>query len=213
MGCCSSGTARRRRGRPASRAQSGDEYDKLMAENARHMSKQDWRKAAKVYRMAIALKPDDPVSYFNLGNVLNQSGHQVEATQRFLEAKERWSVGSDGWAKATAHAFNVLLHVAEVAKPEWWNEEGLKALSARVVRAAPNEVAANDMRAIVLSGQFRDSWEAGPRSAVELKEAAVYFERAAALCAAPAQKAMLAGNANWCRNHSEAMSLQVLAEG
>jgi hypothetical protein len=26
---------------------------------------------------------------------------------------------------------------AEVAKPEWWSDEGLKALSARVVRAAP----------------------------------------------------------------------------
>ena len=26
----------------------------------------------------------------------------------------------------------------EVSKPEWWNDEGLKALSARVVRAAPN---------------------------------------------------------------------------
>ena len=31
----------------------------------------------------------------------------------------------------------------EVAKPEWWNDEELKALSARVVRAAPNELGAN----------------------------------------------------------------------
>ena len=40
----------------------------------------------------------------------------------------------------------------EVAKPEWWNDEGLKALSARVLRAAPNEESALDMRAYVLSG-------------------------------------------------------------
>ena len=29
-----------------------------------------------------------------------------------------------------------------MAKPEWWNDEGLKALSARVVRAAPDDVKA-----------------------------------------------------------------------
>ena len=33
------------------------------------------------------------------------------------------------------------------AKPEWWNDEELKALSARVVRAAPDDGGANDMRA------------------------------------------------------------------
>ena len=27
-------------------------------------------------------------------------------------------------------------------KPEWWNDESLKALSARVVRAAPNDESA-----------------------------------------------------------------------
>ena len=42
---------------------------------------------------------------------------------------------------------------AEVAKPEWWNDEGLKALSARVVRAAPDELEANNMRARVLRGR------------------------------------------------------------
>eukprot|EP00964_Phaeocystis_antarctica_P007044 scaffold3822_cov68-Phaeocystis_antarctica.AAC.2 len=81
----------------------------------------------------------------------------------------------------------------------WWNDEGLKALSARVARAAPNHVTANAMRAIVLSGQER-AWEAGPRSAVELMEAATHYERTAALCPAPAQKAALAGDADWCRS-------------
>ena len=154
--------------------------------------------------MAIALKPDNPVSYFNLGNVINQSGHHAEAAPRFLEAKERWPVGSESWARATAHAFNVLTLVAELAKPEWWNDEGLKALSARIVRAAPNDVAANSIRADVLSGQSR-AWEVKPRSATELEEAAAHFDLAAALCAAPVQKSILAGNADWCRNQAEAM--------
>jgi hypothetical protein len=66
----------------------------------------------------------------------------VEEAQRFLEAKERWPVGSERWAQATARAFSTLTQeaCAEVAKPEWWNDEELKALSARVVRAAPDDV-------------------------------------------------------------------------
>ena len=92
---------------------------------------------------------------------------------------------------------------AEVAKPEWWNDEGLKALSARVVRAAPDDEVANQMRAIVLSRQFVDFWGAGPRSAVELKQAATHFDRAAALCSAPAGKADHAGDAELCRRRAE----------
>eukprot|EP00964_Phaeocystis_antarctica_P148487 scaffold115357_cov69-Phaeocystis_antarctica.AAC.1 len=117
-------------------------------------SLRDWRKAAKVYREAIALEPDEPVAYYNLGNALTSSGHHVEAAQRFLEAKERLPGGSELWARATAKAFDLLkLEVCdEVVKPEWWNDEGLKALSARAVRAAPNHAAPNSMRAMVLSG-------------------------------------------------------------
>ena len=93
---------------------------------------------------------------------------------------------------------------AEVAKPEWWNDEGLKALSARVVRAAPDDVDANQMRAVVLC-RLCDAWEAGPRSAEELKEAATHFERAAALEHAPTLKAFLAGHADVCRRVTEGM--------
>ena len=93
---------------------------------------------------------------------------------------------------------------AEVAKPEWWNDEGLKALSARVVRAAPDDGVANQMRAAVLLGQL-GAWEAGPRSAAELMEAATHFERAAALHPAPAAKAKLARDAAWVRRQAAAM--------
>ena len=85
-----------------------------------------------------------------------------------------------------------------MAKPEWWNDEGLKALSARVVRAIPNDLIANTMRALVLRGQGV-TWEAGPRLSAELKEAASHFERAAALHPAPVGKAQLANNAERCR--------------
>ena len=68
------------------------------------------------------------------------------AAQRYLEAKERHPVSSEYWAQATAMAFTVPIReeCREVAKPEWWNDEGLKALSARVLlRAAPNYGGAN----------------------------------------------------------------------
>ena len=151
------------------------------------------------------MRPDRAAAYYNLGYSLSASGHLVEAAQRYLEAKERWTVGSERWAEVTASAFNVLSQEEcdEVTKPEWWNDEGLKALSAGVVRSAPNDVTANNMRAEVLSGQC--AWEVGPRSAAELLEAATHSDRAAALCNAPAQKAAAAGNADWCRSQARAM--------
>eukprot|EP00964_Phaeocystis_antarctica_P093273 scaffold60138_cov66-Phaeocystis_antarctica.AAC.3 len=182
-------------------AQSGDEYDELLADGLRYASQQDYRRAARAYREAIALRLDKPAAYFNLGIALGNSGHHMEAAQWFLEAKERYPVDSEDWAVATAWVFNKLTLEAcvEVAKPEWWNDEGLKALSARVVRAAPDDMVAHCMRATVLKGPSGDSWEAGPRSAAELKEAATHYDRAVALHPAPAMKAELTRRANLCR--------------
>ena len=178
----------------------GRRVHELLAEGSRHLSKQDTRRAARAYREAIALRPDRPEAYFNLATALASSEHLVEAAQRYLEAKERRPVDSEGWAEATASAFNMLTQeaCAEVAKPEWWNDEELKALSARVVRAAPDDFQANQMRAVVLCG-LSGAWEAGPRSAAELKKAATHYDRAAALQPASALKAQLAGFAAWCR--------------
>ena len=150
------------------------------------------------------MRPDEPMAYFKLGVALGNSGHFVEAAQRLLEAKERFPVGSGMWALATAQAFVSLTQEAcdEVAKPEWWNDEGLKALSARVVRASPDDWQSHQMRALVLSGMV-DIWEVGPRSVAELREAAAHYERAAALNPAPAAKAGLADYASVCRLQAE----------
>ena len=110
--------------------QTGDKYDKLVAEGARYASEDDHRRAARAYREAIAMKPDQAaLAYYNLGSVLSNSEHHVEAAQRFLEAKERCRVGSEGWAWATACAWEELRKEEcweEVAKLEWWNDEELK---------------------------------------------------------------------------------------
>ena len=162
-------------------AQSGKSYHELLAEGTQYASKQDWRRAARACREAIALAPDEPVAYAALGGVFLNSKLYTEAAQWYLEAKERSPEGSSEWAVATANAFDLLRQTAcdEAAKPEWWTDEELKALSAKVVRAAPADVAANRMRACVLSGRCA-AWVAGPRSSAEFKEAGAHFEQAAA---------------------------------
>ena len=186
--------------------QTGDKYDELLAEGTRYTSKEDWRRAAKVWREAISLKPDRPAAYFNLGQALSQSGHDVEAAQWFLQAKGRLPVGSEDWAKATSQVFGMMMYreSTEVAKLEWWNDEELKALSVRVVRAAPSESAAHCMRAMVLCVQD-GVWEAEPRSVAEFMEAAMHYEQAVALSSAPAVKAQMAKFACWCRSQAEAI--------
>jgi tetratricopeptide (TPR) repeat protein len=153
------------------------EHMKLLSDGARYASKEDWHNATRCCHEAITLRPDEPTGYYNLGATLGNSGRIVEAAQLFLEAKERFQDDSWNWAVATADAFETLRlkSCGEVAKPGWWNDEELLALSGRVVSAAPNDWAANSMRAHVLSGQS-GAWEAGPRSAAELSEAAKHLE-------------------------------------
>ena len=162
-------------------AQSGKSYHELLTESTQYASKQNWCRAARACREAIALAPDEPVAYAALGAVFLNSKLYAEAAQWFLEAKERYPEGSEEWVAATANAFDLLRQTEcdEAAKPDWWNDEGLKALSAKVVKAAPADAAANRMRAYVLSGRCA-AWVAGPRSSAEIKEAGTHFERAAA---------------------------------
>ena len=196
-------------------AQAGDKYEELLAEGLRYASRaafpgaMDWRRAARALDEAIALRPDEPMAYFNLGSVLQSSGHCVEATQRYLETKERFPVGSEPWAKATSSAFDRLTEkeCGEAAKPEWWYDDELKVLSGRVVEAAPSYVKANQMRAVVLHGRSSGAWEVGPRSSAELKEAAAYYERAVALYDVPTGTAQLELTrlSDECRSRAAAM--------
>ena len=101
----------------------------------------------------------------------------------YLKAMELFEDGTERWAVAAASVFDMLKDpdCAEAPKPEWWNDEALKALSARLVAAAPNDRNARMMRGSVLSGEavFAQSWNAGPRTATDIKEAATSFRHAA----------------------------------
>ena len=72
---------------------------RLLAEGIQYTSKEDWRRAAKIFRKVIVLDPDEPHAYFNFGAVLFSSGHYAESAERYLEAKERYPVGPKDWLK------------------------------------------------------------------------------------------------------------------
>jgi len=183
----------------------GSEYDRLFAEGIRHGADQNFHKADKTLRKAIALEPGQPTAYFNLGVALDSSGRIAEAAPFYLQAAARSLEGSERWGNSIGAAFGMLRlpECAEVAKPGWWNDEALKTLSKAVVRATDSAVA-HGMRAEVLAGQH-PAWESGPRSAANLKEAATHYERAAALIPAPVQKGNDESNAADLRSEAAAM--------
>ena len=192
--------------------QSGDRYLQLLANGADYASRHDWRRACLRYREAIALRINLPEAYFNLALLLVPSGQLVEAAQWFLAAKERLPVDSKDWATATACAFEMLRQEEcnEVAKPEWWDDELLKVLSARVVRANETVASATGpahrMRATVLCGLY-GAWASPPRSTAELTEARMHFVSAAGLCTAAVGRAELETAATLCGQLALAISL------
>ena len=110
----------------------------------------------------------------------------------FLKAMELYEDGTKQWADSTGAAFDLLRHdeCDGVPKPEWWNDEALKALSARVVAVAPDAGTPCTMRAYVLASEviFKHNWNAAPRTAMEIKEAVMWFRRAAKVQHTPAAK-------------------------
>ena len=184
---------------------SGSEYDRLLAEATRYVGDQNWHRADKTLRKAIALEPGKPVAYYNLAATLGSAARHVEAAPNFLHAAARFPEGSMDWADSISSAFDKLQGplCAEVAKPEWWNDEALKALS-EVAARVTDSLQGHLMRAAVLAGQHL-AWESGPRSAADLKEAAKHYERAARLVPGPVQKTEFKRRAAALRSDAAAM--------
>ena len=182
--------------------ETGDEYDGRFAAALALMAEEDHHAAAKAWRKIIKLLPEQPEAYWNLGVALDRSSRPVEAVQMYLKAMELNEDDTEDWAESVAAAFLTLKldDCREVPKPEWWNDEALKALSARVVAAAPGRDACG-MRALVLSGEatvHSRSWNAVPRPSGELKEAATWFRRAARVACLPSAKLIYEENARFC---------------
>jgi len=170
----------------------GSEFHKRFAAALALNADGDLHAAAKAWRKIIRQSPDEPAPYFNLANVLARSDHFTEAAPMYLKAMELHEDGTEDWAVAAASAFDLLKSpdCHEVPKPEWWNDEGLKALSARVVSVTPDHHQSCSMRAFVLQGHAlaKAPWNAGPRTAAEIKEASKWYWRTAMVAHTSAAK-------------------------
>ena len=170
----------------------GDEFFKRFAAAVTLSAVNDFHAAAKAWRKIIKEWPDRPAAYHNLALVMQRSGHCAVAAPLNLKAMELSEEDTERWAVSAAECFDMLKmpDCLEEPKPEWWNDEALKALSARVVAAAPNRHETCSMRARVLSGDAlgKAPWNVGPRTATEIKEAATWYRRAARGTLTPAGK-------------------------
>tara|TARA_B110001452_G_scaffold51156_1_gene39070 strand:- start:156 stop:1061 length:906 start_codon:yes stop_codon:yes gene_type:complete len=180
--------------REARRAEeTGDEFDKRVAAAVALNAEGNHHATAKAWRKIIKQWPDEPTPYFNLAVALDRSDRNVESAQMFLKAMELFEEGTEDWAISAASAFDLLKHpdCCQMTKPEWWNDEALKALSARVVALTPDSGDACSMRARVLRCDDNPNtapWKAGPRTAAEIKEAATWFRHSARFFFSPAEK-------------------------
>jgi len=170
----------------------GDEFIKRCAAAMADGNNGDLHASAKAWRKIIKEWPHRPESYSNLALVMHRTGRDVESSQMYLKAMELYKDGTEYWAESAASAFDLLKTNAcrEVSMPEWWNDEALKALSARVVALAPDNTQTCAMRALVLQGHALClvNWNAAPRTAAEIKEAATWYRRAARVTRVPAHK-------------------------
>ena len=194
----------------------GNEYDKRFAAALASGAEGDLHAEVKAWRKMIKERPDVPSPYFNLATVLQQSGRSVEAAPVCLKAMELFEDGTEDWADAAAATFELLRHsdCDDVPKPEWWNDEALKLLSARVVAVAPGNIDACSMRGRVLEGDALEEaqWNVGPRTAAEIKEAATWYRRAARVTHVPADKLDYEEYASKCDEYADPLLAEEAVE-
>jgi len=194
----------------------GSEFHKRFAAAMVLGTDGDHNAAVKAWRKIIKEWPDRSAPYNNLAIVLQQSGRHAEAAQLFLKGMALYEDGTENWALSAASAFDLLRHSAcrEVPTPEWWNDEALKALSARVVAAAPEKPHPCAMRARVLTGDVlrKADWNAGPRTTAEVKEAATWYWRAAIAMCIPAAKQHYEQLARRCDEYADPLLAEEEAE-
>jgi len=194
----------------------GDEYDKRFAAAMALNAESDHNASARAWRKLIKEWPEKPAPHANLAVVLDRSNRSAEAAPMLFKAIELYEDGTEDWAEAAASAFDLLKSpdCRETPKPEWWNDEALKALSARVVASAPDSYMARAMRARVLSGDALDQahWNAGPRAAAEIKEAATWYRRAAMLSSSSEDKLRYEQHARRCDEVADPLLAEEEAE-
>jgi tetratricopeptide (TPR) repeat protein len=126
----------------------GMDYKALMAQGVQAMENQDNERAAKLWKKAIEVQPDDCANaHHNLAIVYYASKNYNDAVKHYTRCMEvAENKGDDGnemlWARSAASMFGMLTRFGECAvleKPEWMqDQEQLKRVAMKVVRIVPD---------------------------------------------------------------------------
>lgn len=194
-------------------------YVALLAAAEEHKLAQRFSNAAKLMRKAATLKPADPRAWFHLIMVLTLSDELEEACACALRAVElapgrhlgvlggearrgfTTPIASGVYPqlglRAAVMAFDLLVRRCcdGVARPGWWNDADLLAMSERALADTPDSPVSWSTRAAVLTGAG-GAWALGPRDGAQLREAAALLEREAK--SSPHKAAQCLGNAERC---------------
>jgi len=161
--------------------------DFLTPKQKAEFNKKQLDKAERKCREALKLDAALPVAHQVLGAVLEARGDLGGAAASFTAAMEaaggaNAEPATAAWATAASRAYAVLVRCAEAARPAWWADETLLALSERAVAALPESALAHTWRAELLSGlQPALPPRAAARSAEQHRAAAAHHQKVAAL--------------------------------
>jgi len=208
----------------AARAEAtGDEYDQRVGAAMLLTTKGYHATAAKAWRKLIKMQTGRIEPYLFLGNSLEMTGprHHPEAAKMYLKAMCLLDEDTETWAATAASVFNVLKlkSCREAPKPEWWNNEELKALSARVVALVPDTSHARSLACVMRATLLSDGgtgWsqldDPETRTAVELKEAASWWRRAARATKVPATALGYEAHATYWDKYADPLLAKAEAE-
>jgi len=158
------------------------EYDCLIAAGMRKNEESDYRGAFKAFNQAMKLNPDDVTAYVALAVVHKQLGDYEKALTLELKVLElEPDKDGDKWCAHAAKTFDMLSGLPNAERPAWWNESQLLHISERVASGVPELPSGQIMRGQLLAGLSDGTWEAGPRSAASLRQAAIHFQLASRL--------------------------------
>ena len=166
----------------ADKKDSGSPYQELVAAGYEFLRAGNMRKATKKLDKAIRLDPEQPHAYAALSQVMEATDLPVSAALA-IKAVERSDPNSCMWARNVTRAFDSIRMIHnDIARPTWWNDEDLLAMSARVLSVIghENNHMAHLMRARVLCHgagvTSAVTWEAQPRTARQLMEASQSYQ-------------------------------------
>jgi hypothetical protein len=182
-------------------SQSGDAYDKSIQHVHNDLFPAEaYGEAKQVLAQLIRDKPERPDAFFSLGWASAFSNDVIGSTTNFMAALERHEEGTTGWSECFVRVYDGLCQTRG-ARPSWWNDAGLKRLSALAVRALRgqiNESLALRTRAQILMAHVDGAGEGqspqahlppvSPRTKAELEEATRCFARWAALATSTEEK-------------------------